>query len=94
MKVSVDAIEEYISEYLFPPCDNWPNDEFRRRSYSRWAACEILERVRNDNRDPLDVIEEFSDEMDQYFELSDESQDYYIFIVARETADEIAYLFL
>lgn len=94
MKVSEDVIEEYISEYLFPPCFNWPEEEFKRRTYSRWAATEILERIRIDDRDPLDVIEEFSNEMDRYFELSDGYDNYYIFIVAKETADDIAYLFL
>lgn len=94
MKVSVDAIEEYISEYLFLPSINWPKEEFERRTYSRWAASEILNRVRNDDRDPLDVIEEFSDEMDRYFELSDSHNSWYIFIAAKETADDIAFLFL
>lgn len=92
----VSALQEYIDEYLFEPGKNWPKEEFNRRSYSRWAANEIMERLLRemDIRDPLDIIEEFSDEMDRCLDLSENRDIYFIFIVAKETADDIAFLFL
>lgn len=93
---AVLAIQEYIDLYLFEPKITWPELEFTRRSYSRWAANEILERIKKDEygRNPLDIIEEFMNEMDQYSELNNDHSVYSIFIVAKEEAEDIAFLFL
>lgn len=95
-EVAVSVIQEYIDEYLFEPSITWPDSEFNRRSYSRWAAEEILSRVIQEpsNRDPLDIIEEFANEMDRYLDYSDDKAIYFIFIVAKETAEDVAFLFL
>lgn len=95
-EAAVLAIQEYIDEYLFEPRINWPKEEFIRRSYSRWAADEILARIENDteHQNPLDIIEKFMNDMDRYAELSDDRESYPIFVIAREEAEEIAFLFL
>lgn len=41
--VAVSITMRYIDENLFEPQFKWPKIEFARRSYSRWAAYEILE---------------------------------------------------
>lgn len=93
---AVLAIRDYIDEYLFEPKLNWPTYEFRRRSYSRWAANEILTRIETDaiNRDPINNVIEFREDMDRYLDLSEDHDVYYIFIVAKETADDIMCLLM
>jgi len=72
---------------------NWPLCYFNQRSYSRWAANEILELVMdNPFSTPIDIIEEFIIKMD-YFSCIDLSTSL-IFSIAKDTAEDILYLFL
>lgn len=95
-KEAVLAIRAYMQKYLFIPRSNWPTDEFRRRSYSRWAADEIMKMIENDpiNQDPINNVEKFMDDMDHYLDLSENRDSYFIFMVAKETAEDIMCLLL
>lgn len=95
-KEAVLAIQEYIHQYLFEPKSNWPTCEFRRRSYSRWAADEILNMIKNDpiNQDPLNNVELFMNKMDRFLDMSENQEVYFAFIVAKETAEDIVCLLM
>lgn len=94
-EVVTTIIQEYIDKYLFEPASTWPKHEFNLRTYSRWAANELLERVKNrKSESPIDTIGEFIDEMDNYSEVGDDKYTRLIFAIARETAEEIALLFV
>lgn len=94
-KLAVSVIQEYIDKYLFEPRSNWPTYEFNVRSYSRWAANEIIERIQNDSdRSPVSIISEFIREVDLYSEKTPTNQSQLIFSVAKETAIDIILLFL
>lgn len=94
-ELAVSVIQEYIDEYLFEPRSNWCKYEFNVRSYSRWAANEIIERIRNDSeRSPVNIISEFIREVDLCCEKTPTNQAQLIFEVAKETATDIVLLFL
>lgn len=48
--VAISVIQEYIDEYLFIPAINWPDNEFNIRCYSRWAADELIFRMKNESK--------------------------------------------
>lgn len=84
------VIREYIYT-LFEPSRNWPEYEFRKRSYERWAASEILKRIQQ-NRDisPVKVIEKFARETDEYSGVDhDDRNDSFIFYVSHDVAVDI-----
>lgn len=70
------------------------------KSYARWAAEEIIERnIESLNsivfkyaepRPPVEIILEFIDEMENFFKFNNEP----LFLVAKETAEDILLLFL
>lgn len=94
-EVAISMIRDYMDQCLFEPSFNWPGWEFDRRIYSRWAANEILERVtKNPMLSPIDAIDQFMDEMDDHSEVSDDRNFQFIFIIARETAEDIGLLFV
>lgn len=94
--MAVEFIQEYIDQWLFEPNYRWPRLEFNRRSYERWAAYEILNRIRAETagRKVVDIIEEFRLEMDAYTEVNYDRDRAFIFEVARDTAEEIGSLFV
>lgn len=86
-------LQEYVNDCLFEPSNDWPAIEFKRRTYSRWAADEITKRL-NEDHDPISILEQFIDEMDDYSEVTDDKETQFIFTVAKETAEDIALLFV
>lgn len=88
------TIHNYINKNLFTPARDWSEYEFRRRSYGRWAANEILNRVTEmPETDPFFVILYFRYQMDVLSTVREDSDAEFIFITARDTADEIISLF-
>ena len=93
IEIAVDTIREYIQENLFEPSFSWDKREFETRSYSRWAAYEVLNRVIDHPIDaPLDTIENFVLEMAMYAHYGKNEHRSFIFQIAFETATEIALL--
>lgn len=93
--IALVVIQEYMEECFFEPSIGWPQFEFDRRIYSRWAANEISRRIQEDpEADPLDILSQFINEMDEYSEMGDDRSKQFIFVVAREMAEELALLFV
>lgn len=89
MNEAIFKIQNYLNNVLFEPSLNWPEDEFRERSYSRWAVNEIITRITDCPLDPPDqVIELFLLEMIMYTYLENESHDH-VFSIASNTAEDI-----
>lgn len=105
-ETAVSVIREYMDEYLFEPAHNWPRYEFKTRSYSIWAANEIINRINEEDmrapqhitgRDPvppLGIIHEFINELDRQMETDGTMQHQFILSTAKETAIDIILLFL
>lgn len=105
-EASISVIQKYIDECLFEPRLKWPKYYFTERSYSRWAAYEIQERIIEEalrlpphitGREPrslVDIIKAFISEMDDLSETSDNKRFQLIFLIARDTAEDILCLFL
>lgn len=85
---AITTILRYMDECLFELEDTWPIDGFEKRSYSRWAATEIIAALLNR---PLDwawgVIDEFIIEMLYFAHLTKENNRKFIFAI--EVAEEI-----
>lgn len=82
---------DYIEQQLFGPYPTWPEYYFKQRSYSKWAADEILDVIRKNPQKPIELIlNEFIDKCD-YFATLDKNL---IFSSAKEVAEDILYIFL
>ena len=80
----------YIEQQLFGPYPTWPEYYFKQRSYSKWAANEILDIIRKNPQKPiLIILKEFIDKCD-YFAALDKNL---IFSAAKEVAEDILYIF-
>lgn len=66
--------------------------EFKRRSYARWAASEIKERIKNGNRLPVLEVYDFFKIVDDFSKMDSDVDMAFIFKTAAETAEEIGSL--
>lgn len=84
------AIEDYMCD-LFEPSRNWPKYEFRKQSYARWAAAEILKRIQKQpDRPPIEIVGDFVRKTDEYSGINhDERNDSFIFYVAHDVTTDI-----
>lgn len=105
--VVISVIQKYMDECLFEPKRNWPKYEFAMRSYSRWAANYILDRIIEESMklpfyisglescDLLNIIQDFIDDLDYYSEISDGNDRIFnMTSVAKDTAIDIGLLFV
>lgn len=103
---AIIKVQAYIEEFL-PELDSvYPKYMFDTRSYARWAANEILDRLIHEasklpphitGQEPksvLSIIDDFILELDCYFYISKNSQTQDMFNVAKNTAQYIKHLFL
>lgn len=92
---AAEIIFNYIDSFLFEPAANWPDKEFQKRSYSRWAAYELIERIMDHPLDaPIDTIDKFVLEMDYFASCFESKNGTFIFQTALETANDLILLFV
>ena len=86
----ISVIEDYMFD-LFEPGRIWTKHEFRKRSYGRWAAEEILKSIQHHpDISPMEVVEEFVRRTDEFSGIEhDERNDSFIFSVAHDVATDI-----
>ena len=102
---AVFKIQKYIDECLFEPSINWFKYEFKKRSYARWAAFEILDRIIEEEMKlpafisgqerltPVEIIWQYVEVFDSYSDLTEDKDVQFIFSTARDTAENLIYLF-
>lgn len=91
---AISIIQEYIKQHLFSPSNTWCKYEFEKRSYSIWAAYEIINRLMDRPFEmPICIIENFIFEMAMYACYGEDEHRSFIFQTAVETAEEIILLF-
>lgn len=87
-------IIECLEENLFEPNQQWPDNSFEERSYARWAAYELAERIMDrPHEEPDDILHDFMVRMYFLSELTDDPKKKRIFSIAAETAEDILTLF-
>lgn len=87
---AVSTIVSYIEECLFVPGIYWSKYEFEKRSYSHWAAYEILGLIMDHPLTPPDdIVYEFMLKMVIYSEATESKEKRFIFSTARDTAEDI-----
>lgn len=91
-EAAILIIKDYMTEHLFEPCARWPEYYFAERSYARWVATEILERLEHSQASPINVIADFIRELDDYSCVNTHNE--LLFSMARDAAEEIIRLFL
>ena len=91
-RLAIECIQDYIWENLFELNVHWPMHEFKRRSYARWAALEILEKIKNGNRLPVIEVYDFFALADDFSKIDCDIDIAFIFKTAAETAEEIGSL--
>lgn len=93
-EVAICKIMSYIENALFEPRYRWSESMFKERSYSRWAAFEILERIMDRPFTQPDlIIEEFIIKMAYFSCINEDTEASRMFIVARDAAEDILSLF-
>ena len=89
-EVAIIKIMNYIENVLFEPGYRWDEFIFKERSYSRWAAYEILNRIIDKPLHPPDlVIESFIIELTFYSCLKEDTEASRMFIIARDASQNI-----
>lgn len=90
---AIETIEDYYYQCLFEPNRRWPKLEIKRRCYERWAAEEILERIKDLKVvSATEVIERFMKELQSYLDLEQNEAVEFVFTTALETAEDIGSL--
>ena len=93
--MAIDIVQEYYDECLFEPGKKWPIDEFELRTYGRWVATEIIRALKADPMTPpLMIIEEIVDKMEKFCYVTEDTEQSLMFAIAKDTAEDIARLFL
>ena len=93
--MAIDIVQGYYDEYLFEPGKKWPIDEFELRTYGRWIATEIIRALKADPMTPpLMIIEEIVDKMKKFCYVTEDTEQSLMFAIAKNTAEDIARLFL
>src|SRR5574344_1779610 len=93
--MAIDIVQEYYDECLFEPGKKWPIDEFELRTYGRWIATEIILALKADPMTPpLMIIEEIVNKMKKFCYVPEDTKQSLMFAIAKDTAEDIARLFL
>ena len=99
---ALSVVRRYLDEKLPIATNSRANRlEFETRSYSRWAADEILERIMEEElklpyhisgleqRVPIEIVQEYIDELYTAWESTVDKKRKYMYSTAMHTADEI-----
>lgn len=93
--ISIRLIWQYKDNYFFEPELDWDREEFQRRTYQRWAADEIAERIEYERSpDPIGVIEQFISLMRSCIDIASDKRHDFQFKTAAEAAEELGILFV
>ena len=99
--MAILTVRRYINETLSVPRNSWSKRDFETRTYSRWAANEIMERLMEEElklpyhisgieaKTPIEIVDGFIEEMDVAVESTNNSDHKFMFSTARHTADEV-----
>ena len=90
---AVRIIYAYINERLFIVENDLFDYGFRRKCYARWAAYEIANEITNSLEEPFFIVLHFMYLMDNLSKIRKHSDAEFIFVTARNTAEEILKLF-
>ena len=80
LKQCLDSIHKSRKHYLF-------RSSFEQSSYAQWTYEEIIRRIIKSDDSPLEVIEEFIEELSESIYVNVDNS--YIFSVALDTAEDI-----
>lgn len=92
-EAQASVILNYMDENLFEPRLSWPKTEFSKRTYSRWAANEILCLImENPFHSVTDIIDGFIFKMLYFSYMVKDEENGSKFLIAIEVAEDILFL--
>lgn len=98
---AIQILRDYKENYIGYPSLKAPKEKIEQTSYSLWAIDEIIDRIVDEasklpqhitGRMPItycELIEEFISEMDYLSETTTDYQKRFIFLVARDTSNDL-----
>ena len=102
-RAAIIKLQHYADVYLTPP-PSWPEYYFNKRSAARWAASELITRLKKYEsmssedavylgiRKPIWIINDFIDILGKYSEIEQQSNgDMFWFDMAREAVEDIKF---
>lgn len=94
-ELAIQKIKNYMDECLYDPTLNWPTYWFRKQTYSRWTAGEILRDILDHPLTPATTtVENFEIRMHYFLYEAEDTDADFIFSTACDIAEEIQYLLL
>lgn len=89
-ETAIQKIQQALEENLFEPNKGWSDYIFEERSYARWAAYEIMNRIMDrPYDDPEIIVEEFALMIAKLGSETRVSTKRRIFLIAYQTAADI-----
>lgn len=83
---AIDEVNEYI--YYIEEMGMWRGLSFEERSLAKWAAKEVIERMKHcENEPPLTIIQVFKEEMYMYACSNEKTSN--IFSIAVDVANDL-----
>ena len=81
-------VQCYIEDEWKDPSCRWSDWYFTKNAYSRWAAYEIVDLLKNrGDTSPIKIVKDFSSTMDDYSCMNNMARG--IFSIARDAANDI-----
>jgi hypothetical protein len=88
------VVIDYMEKYLKVPSTTWPVLLFNHRSYSRWAATEIIELLMdNPFESEITLVESFMMKMERLERVNPWTSRRFIFAIAKDAAEDILHIF-
>lgn len=84
----INSIKETLKECYFLPKRSWPKEERIKRSCERWSIEELLVRIEECDKQPLEVSMEFIEELSRLEEFNKKEAVWFTY--ARECIDDLA----
>lgn len=92
---AISTILKYVDEKLVEPDLKWPKDAFKKRTYARWAAYEIIQRLMDRPFEMPDIIVyDYMIKMSVFSYFDDNEERKNMFKIASKTAEDILNLFV
>lgn len=88
----LETLEKFMDEELFMPSIRWPTYEFDKRSYERWAASEVIQRIMHSKLKPIDILQNFLIQLRNCELESDDPNVRMIFETAYNTVEQMGAL--
>lgn len=98
LTVYLQILKQIKNKDYFPPCHNWPDYQFRIRSYERAALDEIVEAIKKawPRKSPVDVLYDYYSFYNALLYSTDDmpEETEQMLVIKCEVAEDVGYYFV